>query len=140
MRTYKSLHVELFHVGLLLHHGFNGDGRTTVRPYKLLHVRSLHVRSLHVNCYCIVVLVGTDARPCVPTYRYTSYRYTSNRYTSGLLHVNCYSVVVLTGTDAQTVRPYISLHVKSLHVGVVTRQMLQRWVVTRRVITQYQIK
>ena len=28
-------------------------------------------------------------------------------------------------------RPYISLHVKSLHVGVVTRQMLQRWVVIR---------
>ena len=67
VRPYKSLHVELLHVGLLLYHGFNGDGRTTVRPYKLLHVRSLHV-----NCYCVVVLTGTDARPCVPTNRYSS--------------------------------------------------------------------
>ncbi len=77
VRPYKSLHVELLHVGLLLYHGFNGDGRTTVRPYKLLHVRSLHV-----NCYCVVVLTGTDARPCVPTNRYTSHRYTSGCYTS----------------------------------------------------------
>ena len=45
VRPYKSLHVELLHVGLLLYHGFNGDGRTTVRPYKSLHVRLLHVRS-----------------------------------------------------------------------------------------------
>ena len=43
VRPYKSLHVELLHVGLLLHHGFDGDGRTTVRPYISLHVKSLHV-------------------------------------------------------------------------------------------------
>ncbi len=45
VRPYKSLPVELLHVGLLLHHGFNGDGRTTVRPYKSLHVGLLHVKS-----------------------------------------------------------------------------------------------
>ena len=57
-------------INMLLRHGFNGDGRTTVRPYKSLPVGLLHVgllqRQVCINCYCVVVLTGTDAQTVRP--------------------------------------------------------------------------
>ena len=64
------------------------------------------VKGYSVGLLSVSVGSTTDARPCVPT----------NRYTSG-----CYSIVVLTGTDAlrldTSVRPYKSLLVGLLPVG-----------------------
>ena len=63
-------------INMLLRCGFDGDGRTVVRP-------------LCQRLPCLVFTMGgtfrcttTDARPCVPTNRYTSNRYTSDRHTS----------------------------------------------------------
>ena len=64
----------------LQHCGFNGDGRSTERPYSR-YTSDVLQRTLGTSNLC------RDARSCV-------------RCAKG------YSIVVLTGTDAQIVRPY----------------------------------
>ncbi len=75
--------------------GFNGDGRTTVRPYTGLHVTCVRC----IKGYSVRALTRTDARAVRP---YTGLHVTCVRCVIG------YNVVVLTGTDAQTECPYRS--------------------------------